>query len=129
MHAAGWLRVERSADPEAAVDQMLDIAREAIEFSEATAREQHWPRHGGTRSTLIMAVIADADRDRRHAAAIREISVTIEKLSEISSTIAAAVEEQDATTRRRPQRLDAYSTYGAYSRMTVVSRLCRFSLG
>ncbi|MGJ5204383.1 methyl-accepting chemotaxis protein [Bradyrhizobium sp. HKCCYLR20261] len=56
--AAEKLRGECSADLKIAVDQVLEVAREAIEFSEAKAREQHDSVIAGTRTTLIMAVIA-----------------------------------------------------------------------
>jgi methyl-accepting chemotaxis protein len=56
--------------------------------------------------------------------AIREISGTIEKLSEISSTIAAAVEEQGAATQEISRNVQqaAQGTHGVSSNITDVQR-------
>jgi PAS domain S-box-containing protein len=56
--------------------------------------------------------------------AIREISVTIEKLSEISSTIAAAVEEQGAATQEISRNVQqaAQGTHEVSSSITDVQR-------
>jgi methyl-accepting chemotaxis protein len=56
--------------------------------------------------------------------AIREISVTIEKLSEISSTIAAAVEEQGAATQEISRNVQqaAQGTHDVSSNITDVQR-------
>jgi methyl-accepting chemotaxis protein len=66
------------------------VASEVKALAEQTARATG---EIGQQITGIQAATQDS------VSAIREISVTIEKLSEISSTIAAAVEEQGAATQ------------------------------
>jgi methyl-accepting chemotaxis protein len=93
----------------------------AVVASEVKALAEQTARATGEIGQQITGIQA-ATRDSVNA--IKEISGTIEKLSEISSTIAAAVEEQGAATQEisRNVQLAARGTQQVSSNITAVKR-------